>query len=177
VTARRCRAVVLVGPRGAGKSTVAPLLAAELGCRAVDTDERLAAAVGRSAGEHLAAVGEAAFRQAEEAIVLAVLAAAEDAVVALGGGAVLAAAVRSALQADDLFVAFLNAAVPVLQRRIREGGGRPSLTGRGAAAEVGEVLAARLPLYREVADVEVDTGAEPATATVAALVRSLRARS
>jgi shikimate kinase len=176
VTARRCRAVVLVGPRGAGKSTVAPLLAAELGFRAVDTDDLLAAAVGRSAGDHLAAVGESAFRQTEQAIVVAELAAANDAVVALGGGAVLSAAVRAALQRDDLFVAFLNAAVPVLADRIRRGGGRPSLTGRAADEEVGEVLALRLPLYREVADVEVDTGAVPAAATVATLARSLRMR-
>src|SRR5262249_10026393 len=103
------RAVVLVGPRAAGKSTVGRLLAERLGFRFADGDDLLAVAAGRPAGEYLAAAGEPAFRRLEAQVTVAALAAADAAVVALGGGAVTIDAVREALRRPELFVAFVHA--------------------------------------------------------------------
>jgi shikimate kinase len=150
--------VALVGPRAAGKSTVGRLLAGHLGFRFVDADELLAAAAGRPAGEHLAAVGEPAFRRLEAQITVAALAAADAAVVALGGGAVTIDAVRKALRRPGLFVAFVHAPATVLAARLRaDAGRRPPLTALPLEREVEELLAARWPLYAEVAHARFDS--------------------
>src|SRR5260221_8513236 len=91
-------AFVLIGFMGAGKSTVAGELAAELGSEALDTDTLLAERLGHPVAHEFALAGEAAFRVKEEALVCEVLdAAPTDAVVALGGGSVLSGRVRDAL--------------------------------------------------------------------------------
>ena len=154
------RAVALVGPRAAGKSTVLPLLAELLSWQGVDTDALIGLQAGSSAGLHLARVGEAAFRRCEEQVAAPVLRQADRMVIALGGGAVLSSLLRGLLcgpglltvflRADPLLLAARMAAQPVL---------RPPLTALPAAAEVAVLLQQRLPLYRQVADLELDSGA------------------
>ncbi|MCA8948547.1 MAG: shikimate kinase [Planctomycetes bacterium] len=157
-------AIVLVGLRGAGKTTIGRLAANELGFGFVDADAELAAAVGRSVGDLLAAVGEPEFRRREAGVVLPLLAAADVAVIATGGGAVTIPAVRTALAAPTLFVVWLQADVDTLAARLaaaaRHGGpSRPPLTSLPPAAELRALAAARAPLYRQVADDTVDTAA------------------
>jgi shikimate kinase len=164
--------VVLVGGRGAGKSTVGRRVAALLGRRFVDIDAEVERREGRTVAALFSASGEAGFREAEAAAVEAVEREAPGAVVATGGGAVLRASNREALRRMGQVV-WLRADAAVLGARLARGaGGRPSLTGRGVVEELAEVLAAREGFYAGVADVVVDAAGgldEVARAVVAAV--------
>jgi shikimate kinase / 3-dehydroquinate synthase len=93
------RALVLIGFMGAGKSTVAVELARLLGTKALDSDELLAERFGHSVAEEFERAGEQAFRATEEELVCGLLDAAQPgAVIALGGGSILSARVRTALE-------------------------------------------------------------------------------
>jgi shikimate kinase/3-dehydroquinate synthase len=93
------RALVLIGFMGAGKSTVAHELARELGVAALDSDELLEQRLGHSPAREFERSGEAAFRAAEETLVCELLdGALPGAVIALGGGSILSARVRTALE-------------------------------------------------------------------------------
>jgi shikimate kinase len=144
--------VVLIGPRGAGKSAVGPLLARRLGVSFVDTDRLVEEEAGRTLPEVWAA-GE--FR-AREAKALARALALPSAVVAAGGGAVLWEGFATA--ARGWRVVWLDAPPEVLALRIRDDPWeRPSLTGRPAAEEIGEVARSRAHLYAAVAWSRVPT--------------------
>jgi len=93
------RALVLIGFMGAGKSTVAIELAQALGVQPIDSDELLAERFGHSVAEEFERGGEESFRAAEEQLVCELLdAAVPGAVIALGGGSILSARVRTALE-------------------------------------------------------------------------------
>ncbi len=142
--------VVLIGPRGAGKSTVGPLLAARLSVSFVDTDR----VVEEEAGRTIAEVWSG-FRE-REASVLGRILAGPPAVVAAGGGAVLWEGFKAA--ARGWTVVWLDAAPEVLARRLRKDPrARPSLTGRPPHEEIGEVARARAPLYASAAGTRVPT--------------------
>ena len=144
--------VLLIGPRGVGKSTVGPLLAERLGVPFVDADAEIEADEGRSVAELMAA---GRFRAAEEGVLRALLTE-RGRVVAAGGGCVLWKGLTDA--ARDWRVVWLDAAPERLAERIAaDPQPRPSLTGRKADEEVAEVSLARRSLYREVAEVRVDT--------------------
>lgn len=152
------RRVALVGPRGAGKSTVAPLLAAELGFESADADAELAIRAGMAAGDYLRRFGEPAFRALEVEVTGALLRR-SGVVVATGGGAVLDDGLRRLLGQKGTFCVLLLADPAVLVQRLSlSPSERPSLTGLPLAREVEALLHVRLPLYRAVATVEVDTG-------------------
>ncbi len=168
------RVVALVGPRGAGKSEVGRVLAAELGCAFVDADEALAEAVGRPAGEHLDAVGEERFRAVEEQVTVPCLEADGQAVVALGGGAVLSPRIRGRLIRSDVFTVFLFAPPDVLLERMAASSvHRPALTGLPPAQEVQRLLEARIRRYQQVADATFDTAVQPPIEVAMALVAHL----
>jgi shikimate kinase / 3-dehydroquinate synthase len=99
VVATPRRALVLIGFMGAGKSTVASELAKALGTEALDSDELLQRRFGHSPAKEFELHGEASFRAAEEEVVCELLDAAQPgAVIALGGGSILSARVRVALE-------------------------------------------------------------------------------
>lgn len=160
--------VVLIGPRGAGKSTVGPLLAARLSVSFVDTDRVLEEEAGRAIAE----VG-ADFRE-REAVVLGRFLSGPPKVVAAGGGAVLWEGFKAA--ATGWAVVWLDAAPEVLASRIRrDPRARPSLTGRPADEEIGEVARARAPLYATVAGMRLATDRLGPDAVAEEIVRLLRA--
>jgi shikimate kinase / 3-dehydroquinate synthase len=97
VEARIDGAIVLVGFMGAGKSTGARAIAAELGVDAVDSDRELEQALGEPIEAFFDRQGEDAFRAREEEIVCELLARNDARVIALGGGAVQSERVREAL--------------------------------------------------------------------------------
>src|SRR5262245_12693032 len=169
------RTVALVGPRAAGKTTLGRALATALGWDFADADDALAAAAGMSAADCLRSRGEAAFRALEERVDLPLLAR-NRTVVALGGGAVLSAAVRARLVAEDCHTVLVLAPVAVLVARQRAGGERPPLLDLPLEQEVEALLLARGPRYRGVAHTTVDTATATADELAAGLAAALRAR-
>lgn len=162
--------VVLVGPPGAGKSTVGALLAQRLGVAFRDSDTDVEVSAGKPISEIFTEDGEPAFRAMEVAAVRAALAG-HDGVLALGGGAVTAEVTRRTLRGHP--VVFLAVGLSDGMRRTGLSTARPLLAGVNPRATFRALLDARLPLYREVATVEVDTAdrgpAEVADAVLAAL--------
>lgn len=147
--------LVLVGPMGAGKSTVAAAIAARTGRRLVDLDAAIVAASGRTVPELFATDGESAFRELEHRALAEVLATDEPIVVATGGGAVTHRASRRLL-AERALVVWLRAEPGVLLERIGDPSGRPLLEGADPLAALTATVDARAPLYAEVADLIVD---------------------
>jgi len=145
--------LVLVGPMGAGKSTVARLLAGELGVEARDTDADVEAAEGRSVADIFVDSGEEVFRALESAAVADSLAT-HDGVLALGGGAVLDPVTRDLLR--DHTVVFLRVGLAEAVKRVGLGSGRPLLLGN-VRARIKALLDERTPIYESVATFSVDT--------------------
>jgi shikimate kinase len=148
--------IVLVGYRGSGKTTVAPLVAERLGWQWIDADRALESRCGRPIEQMFQSEGEAAFRD-READLLAELCGRDRHVVAAGGGVVMRPGNRECLTQAGLVV-WLRADVDTLWRRLQGDAlnRRPDLT-VGGRAEVEQLLALREPLYRACANVVVDT--------------------
>lgn len=150
----RAPRVVLVGPPGAGKSTIGRKLARELGVELYDTDAGIERETGRTIPEIFAEDGEPEFRRIEERVVRrAVLA--ERGVVSLGGGAVLSANTRALLR--NRTVVYLEISVAEGLRRTGASTQRPLLNGADPSAKYRELMRTRRPLYREGATVRVRT--------------------
>lgn len=168
--------IALVGPRAAGKSTLAGALARALGWPAVDTDLVLGERVGRPAGEFLADAGEPAFRRIEEAVCLDALGRGSPRVVAMGGGAVLSAAVRRRLVDADVLTVLLEAELSDLVARQRaSASSRPPLTALSLEDEVAALLAGRRSHYEQVARMRVNTSTSNVDACVASIWCKMRA--
>lgn len=161
------RNLVLVGPMGAGKSSVGRRLAERFGLRFVDVDATVEHVAGASVSQLFAREGEAAFRRREREA-LATLLAQDDLVLATGGGAVLDADNRALMQRRG-FVVHLQVGLAQQLARLADDASRPLLA-RPDRAQVLEALATqRAPLYAQVADLSFDTDALDAAATATAL--------
>ena len=166
---------VLVGPPGAGKTTVGTLLAGRLGVEFTDTDALIEVDAGRPIPDIFVDDGEDHFRALERAAVARALAE-HRGVVSLGGGSVLAESTRDALL--DHLVVFLSVELADAARRIGLGVGRPLLS-INPRATLRAQLADRRPYYEQVADVVVPTdGIEPeqVVETILAALKDLEVR-
>jgi 3-dehydroquinate dehydratase / shikimate dehydrogenase len=150
------RNLVLIGMRGAGKTTVGRILAERLDRPFVDLDQVIEADAGRSISDIFAEEGEVAFRHRERQALLRELAK-DGLVLALGGGAVESGQAMAEVRRRDPLVVLLTAEVATLAGRVR-GSGRPSLTGRRPEEEIAEVLLRREPTFEALAGLVVDTG-------------------
>ncbi|GHJ60976.1 shikimate kinase [Nocardioides sp. OK12] len=144
-----------MGPMGAGKTTVATLLAGRWGVAVRDTDHDVEATAGREISEIFVDDGEAAFRELERAAVATALAE-HDGVLALGGGAVLDPATRELLAGHT--VVFLSVGLSDAVKRVGLGVGRPLLLGN-VRARIKALLDERTPVYEQVATHTVSTDA------------------
>jgi len=144
---------VLVGPMGAGKTTVAGLLADAWGTAVRDTDHDVEAVAGKPISDIFVDSGEEAFRALERAAVADALAT-HDGVLALGGGAVLDPGTRDLLEGHR--VVFLRVGLGDAVKRVGLGAGRPLLLGN-VRGRIKALLDERTPVYESVATLVVDT--------------------
>jgi shikimate kinase len=166
-------AVVLIGPPGAGKSSVGSLLAAELGVPFADTDDLVAAAAGKPVGDIFVDDGEPVFRELERLAVGRGLEAVQPdgGVLALGSGAVLDPDVRRML-AGQLIV-YLEAGFATIARRTGMDKPRVVIPGNPRGM-LRAMLEERAPVYAELASVTVPTDDMAPEEVAADLAKRLR---
>ena len=160
---------VLVGMPGSGKSTIGRRLAKALDVPLLDTDAKIVESTGRTIAD-IFVEGEPEFRRIEADVVLAALAE-HDGVVSLGGGAITTPAVRAALAGHTVVYLEISACEGI--RRTSGGTARPLLAGRDPGERFRELMAARVPLYREVATVRINTNRRNPGAVVRNIVQRM----
>jgi shikimate kinase len=151
--------IILIGYRGSGKTSAGRTLARRLGWDFVDTDQVIVEKSGMTIREIFTRDGEPGFRALETQAIRSVIRR-EKTVIALGGGAVLRLPNRRLIKNSGHPVVYLSADPSTLFSRINGDTGtatnRPALTNLGGTIdEVRQVLESRLPLYREVATLQI----------------------
>ena len=162
----------LVGPMGAGKSTIGRRLAKVLSREFMDSDKEVEQRSGASIPLIFEMEGEAGFRGREKAVI-ADLTQRQNIVLATGGGAVLDPDNRRCL-AERGFVIYLHASVDEQLRRTRRDRNRPLLQTADPRGRLESLLEIRDPLYREVADLIVATDGYQARRVAQRILRRLR---
>ncbi len=166
--------VVLVGPMGAGKTTIGKVLAGQLHLPFYDSDRVIEERTGADIPWIFDVEGEDGFRQRESAVLADLLNSAEG-VIATGGGIVMRAENRQLLQRQPAVV-YLTASTEQLVERTYKDKKRPLLQVADPEARIRELIALRDPLYREVADLVIATdrrGPKVVAQEIAAALRSL----
>jgi shikimate kinase/3-dehydroquinate synthase len=165
--------VFLVGLMGAGKTTIGRILARKLGKRFIDSDHEIEARTGASIPWIFEIEGEASFRR-REAEVIRDLTAQDGIVLATGGGAVLDPESRAYLQQRGRVV-YLRANVSSIMLRTSHDKNRPLLQTADPRKKLEELTAQREPLYREIADLVIDTGRPNVQSMVQTILAQLAA--
>ncbi|NKZ09690.1 shikimate kinase [Mycolicibacterium septicum DSM 44393] len=161
---------VLIGLPGSGKSTIGRRLAKALNLTMLDTDAAIEETTGRTIADIFATDGEAEFRRIEEEVIRSALAT-HDGVLSLGGGAVTTAGVRSALAGHTVVYLEISAAEGV--RRTGGSTVRPLLAGPDRAEKFRALMTERVPLYRRVATMRINTNRRNPGAVVRTIVTRL----
>lgn len=165
------RNLVLVGPMGAGKSTLGRLLASRLGFAFRDTDTLIEERCGATIAWIFDVEGEQGFRERESAMIRE-QSLGSGIVLATGGGAVVREENRRLL-ASMGFVVYLQTSVREQLARTRRDRKRPLLQNADREKVLSELLAAREPFYREVADCIVQTDRRSSSAVCAEILSEL----
>jgi len=161
----------LVGLMGAGKTTVGRLLSKHYGCAFYDSDHEIETRTGVKIPLIFEIEGEAGFRKREEAAI-SELTALQGIVLATGGGAVLSQLNRENLRKNGMVI-YLRGTPEHLYERTRHDRNRPLLQTANPLAKLRELYAQRDPLYREVADIVVDTGRQSVSGMIRVLFGKL----
>lgn len=164
--------VVLFGPPGVGKTTVARQLAERLGRRHVDVDERVERENGASIPQIFDEQGEDGFRRLERQICLE-LARSAGQVIACGGGSLLDETVRRAMESSGTVIC-MRAEAETLRQRLPAGGGRPLLRDAGHR-ELQQMLLEREAVY-DGFEIQVPTDGLPMSEIVERLTQIIHAR-
>lgn len=164
---------VLIGPMGAGKTTVARLLGEHWDLPVRDTDHDIEAVAGKPVSEIFVEEGETHFRALETGAVATALAE-HDGVLALGGGAALAPATQAALAGHT--VVYLQVGLTDAVKRVGLGTGRPLLLGN-VRARIKAILDERAPVYAAVASLTVDTDGRTPEDVAAEIISRLEEQS
>ena len=165
--------VFLVGMMGAGKTTIGRSLARALGRDFMDLDHELEARCGVRVPVIFEIEGEAGFRRRESAA-LEECTQRRNIILATGGGAILAPENRELLRQRGIVV-YLRASVDELFRRTCRDRNRPLLATADPRGTLRDLMTRREPLYKEVADLVVETGSMPIHTLVKALLPQLQA--
>ncbi len=163
--------IYLVGPMGAGKTTVGRILARSLHCDFVDTDRLLEERTGVSVGHIFEIEGEAGFRD-RECKLLKEVSQFRETVIATGGGIVLRKKNRQILCKGGPVI-YLQACLGILLRRLRHSQTRPLLQSGDPKAVLEKLMHERDPLYRQVADLVVRVSSDSSQRTAARILHQL----
>ena len=166
--------IFLVGLMGAGKTTIGRLLARKLNRRFVDADHEIEARTGATIPWIFEIEGEACFRR-READVIRDLSAQRGLVLATGGGAVLDPKSR-ALLAERGTVIYLRASIGSILQRTAHDKNRPLLQTADPRGKLEQLWTERDPLYREIADLVIDTGRPNVQSMVQTILDQLAAQ-
>lgn len=158
----------LVGPMGAGKSTIGRLLAEDLGLEFIDSDQVIQERTGVDIPTIFEFEGEAGFRRREQDVLLE-LSGLSGVVLATGGGAVLAEDNRAALQSNGQVIYLFCTPEQQYKRTIRDRN-RPLLQAEDPLKVLEDLMQIRDPIYRELADLIVDTDRKQAQQVVRSIV-------
>ncbi len=153
------RNLILVGPMGAGKSTIGRLLAKELHLPFKDSDKEIEVRTGANIPWIFDKEGEPGFRDRETAMIVE-LCHENGIVLATGGGAVMRPENRQALRNGGRLV-YLHASIEQQLARTSRDRNRPLLRNANPEKILRDLLAVRDPLYREIADLVVETDERP----------------
>lgn len=168
------RNIYLVGLMGAGKTTIAKVLAKRLSYDFVDSDHEIESRTGVRLPTIFEIEGEDGFRK-REVQVIADLACLRGLVVATGGGVVLRPENRQNLKASGLVV-YLNVPLPTLCERTRHDKNRPLLQVADPLQKLRQLHTERDPLYRSIADLVVSGGRINAHTVMQPLIKKMRER-
>jgi shikimate kinase len=163
--------VVLIGLPGSGKSTIGRRLAKALDLPLLDTDAAIEQTTGRTIADIFATDGEREFRRIEEEVIRSALQS-HDGVLSLGGGAITTPGVRDALAGHTVVYLEISAAEGV--RRTSGSTVRPLLAGTDRGEKFKALMAERVPLYRRVATMRVNTNRRNPGAVVRCIVERLQ---
>ena len=152
--------IILVGPMGAGKTTVGRRVAAAFGYDFFDVDEELEKNTGVSVNLIFEIEKEAGFRLRETQMLTKLLKG-QRAVIATGGGIIVTEANRELLKQSDAMVVYLQTEVREQLRRLKRDKQRPLLRGRGRRGRLKNMAKIRNPLYEEVSDLTLVSGYHP----------------
>jgi shikimate kinase len=166
--------LVLIGPTGAGKTSVGRLLARRLGWRFVDVDGEIEASSGVSIPLIFELEGEPGFREREHRV-LATVCAGSGQVIATGAGAVLREDNRRLIKAAG-WVVLLSATIDQQLQRLERDGSRPLLAGGQRRRRLEQLAEEREPIYRALADLVVQTGDGPPRRVCANVLAALAER-
>ncbi|MFL6591270.1 MAG: shikimate kinase [Luteimonas sp.] len=166
--------LVLVGPMGAGKTSIGRRLSELLGLDFVDADRDIELRTGAAVGTIFECEGEAGFR-ARESVALHDLLRGQGQVISTGGGAVLDPSNREQMR-ERGFVVHLQVSVESQLQRLARDRTRPLLQREDREQVLRGIAAVRTPMYAGIADLEFDTEGLAAGDAAAVLARLLQAQ-
>ena len=160
--------LVLVGPMGAGKTSVGKLLASRLDLKFIDSDHELEARCGADIPWIFDIEGEAGFR-ARETEILTELCNQTGILLATGGGAVISEKNRQILRKAGVVV-YLSATAEQIYQRVKHDTNRPLLQVENPQKAITDILDKRGPLYLDVADIVLKSSDRESPNSMAAAV-------
>lgn len=164
--------IFLVGPMGAGKTTIGRQLAEALGMEFLDSDHEIEARSGATIPWIFDVEGEEGFRKREQAMIDE-LSQRHNIVLATGGGAVLSEVNRKYLKTRGIVI-YLSASIEQLLKRTQRDRNRPLLQTENPRARLEELMRVREPLYREVADIVLETDNKSIRHAVNRIIKQLK---
>ncbi len=167
--------IILVGPMGSGKTTIGRQLAKQLNMSFFDSDHEIEAKTGANIPLIFELEGEQGFRKRETAM-LDELSQKNNTVLATGGGAVLALENRKMLRQRGIII-YLSATMEQLWERTRMDKNRPLLQTENPREKIAALLEQRDPLYKEIADIIIDTGTGNVKSTLKQIITQLNRTS
>ena len=167
----RTKRIFLIGPMGAGKTTIGSQLSRTLNFQFFDSDHEIVKNTGVEISLIFDIEGEKSFRLREKKMVDN-LTKIDDAIIATGGGAILDADSRDRLQTRG-FVVYLKSSTEVLARRTQNDKNRPLLKNTDRVETIETLKIERAPLYESIANITIDTGATSIKQIVKQIMRAM----